>query len=104
MDNIFNQSSGVTDTKGEIANVTSVHFAISPSQGKISNVTSEGRISPDILEETINGFNKLLIQSTIIYFLYDNSEKDDAESDPNSVPKVATYTTNRNYPHKILTN
>ena len=44
-----------------------------------------------MLAETINGFNLLMIQSTI-----KDSEKDDAESDPNSDPNVATYTTNGN--------
>ena len=53
----------------------------------------------DMLAETINVFNKLMIQSTI-----NNSEEDDAESDPNIDPKVATYNTNGNYPHKLILN
>ena len=39
------------------------------------------------------------IQLTINY-----SEEDNAESDPSSDPKVATYTTNGNSSHKLLTN
>ena len=50
-----------------------------------------------MLAETINGFNELRIQSKI-----NNSEEDDAKSDPNSDPKEATYTTNGNYPHKLI--
>ena len=50
-----------------------------------------------MLAETINRFNELTIKSTI-----NNSEEDDAEIDPNRDPKVATYTTNRNSPHKLF--
>ena len=72
-----------------------VHSTISPSQGEIASVTSERRIYLDMLAEIIIGFNELTIQSTI-----NNSEEDDAESDP----KVATYTTNGNSPHKWILN
>ena len=62
-------------------------------------MTSERRISSDILAETINVFNELMIQSTI-----NDSEEYDAESNPNINPKVATYTPNRNYPNKLFIN
>ena len=52
----------------------------------------------------INGFNELTIQSTFNNSAYYDSEKDDAESDPNSDPKVYTYTTNENYPQKLFIN
>ena len=67
-------------------------------------MTNEGRISSEILSETIKGFNGLMIQSTINDSKYYDSEEVDAESDPNSNPKVATHTTNRNYEHKLLIN
>ena len=87
------------------------------TQGVIANVTNERRIYLDILAEKIKRFNGLTIQSTINDSAYYNSEKDDAESDPNINPKVATHTsdgkkrklnytdtTNRNYPRKLLIN
>ena len=89
----------ISPSQGDIANVTSIHSTILTSQGDIASVTSERRIYLDILVEMINGFNELMIQSTI-----NNSEEDDVESDPNSNPKVDTYTTNGNSPHKLLTN
>ena len=52
-----------------------------------------------MLGKTINGFNELTIQSTI-----NKSEEDDAERNPNSNAKVATYTTNGNFPHKLFLN
>ena len=64
-------------------------------QGEISNVTNERRISSEILEETIKGFNGLTIQSTINNSGYYNSEEDYAESDPNSDPKLDTPTSDR---------
>ena len=67
-------------------------------------MTSERRISLDILAETINGFNQLTIQSTVNDSEYYDSEENNAESDPNSDKKLATYTTNGNFPHKLLTN
>ena len=79
--------------------MTSIHSTILTSQGDIASVTSERRIYLDILVEMINGFNELMIQSTI-----NNSEEDDVESDPNSSPKVDTYTTNGNFPHKLILN
>ena len=81
------------------------------TQREITNVTNERRISWDILEETIKVFNGLTLLSTINYSEYYNSEEYEAESNTNSDPKVATYTsdrkkrkvtdtdtTNRNYP------
>ena len=82
------------------------------TQGEISNVTNERRISSDILAETIKVFNGLTIQSTINDSEYYGSEEDDAAINPNRDPKVATHTsdgkkrkvtdtdtTNRNSPH-----
>ena len=46
---------------------------------------------------SINGFNELTIQSTI-----NDSDGDDAESNPKSDPKVATYTTNRKSTQKLF--
>ena len=59
----------------------------------------------------------MALQSTINDFTYYNSEEDDAESYPNSDPKVATHisdgkkgkvadtdTTNRNYQQNLLIN
>ena len=59
----------------------------------------------------------MTLQLTIKDCAYYHSEEDDAESDPNSDPKVSTYnsdgkkikvtdtyTTNRNYPPKVLIN
>ena len=83
----------ISPSQGDIANVTSFHSTISPSQGYIASVTSERQIY------SINGFNELTTQSTI-----NNSEEDDVENDPNSDPKVATYTSNGNYPHKLFIN
>ena len=62
------------------------------SQGEIANMTNERQISSDIWAERIKGFNALTIQSKIKDSAYYNSEEDDAESDPNSDPKVATHT------------
>ena len=52
-----------------------------------------------MLAETINGFNELTIKSTI-----NNSKEDDAGNYPSRDPKVATYTTNRSSPHKVILN
>ena len=103
MDDLFNHST-ILPSQGDIANMTSVHSTISSSPGDISSVKSERRISLDILAETMNGFNELKIQSTINDSAYYDQEENDAESDPNSNPKVATYTTNENSSHKLLTN
>ena len=71
----------------------SQHSTISPSQGDIASVTSERRIS------SINGFNELMIQLTI-----NNSYGNDAESNPSSNQKVATYITNGSFPQKLFNN
>ena len=102
-------------------NVTMYTSSQSPiptnTQRKIENVPNEGEISVEILAETIKGFKGLTLQSKINNYVYYNSEEDDAASDPNSDPKVATHTsdgkkrkftdtetTNGNYPHKLLIN
>ena len=87
------------------------------TQGEITNVTNERQISLEIMVKTIKGFNGLTIKSTINNSAYYNSEEDDAESNPNSDPKVATHTsdgnkrkvtdtdtTNGNSPRKLLIN
>ena len=87
------------------------------TQGEIANVTNERQISLNILAETIKGFNGLTIQSTINDSLYYDSDEDDAESDQKSDSLVATHTsdrnerkindtdtTNRNSPQKLLKN
>ena len=56
----------------------------------------------EILIETINGFNELTIQSIINNSEYYDLDEDDAESDPNSNPKVATYINNGNSSHKLF--
>ena len=93
------QHNTISPSQGEIANVTGVQYTISPSQGDIASMISERQISSDIITEPINGFNELTIKSTI-----NNSEEDEAETDPNSNPKVANYTTNGNYPYKLILN
>ena len=94
------------------------HFPITiNTQRKNSNVKNERRISLNILEETIKRFNGLKIQSIINYSTYYDSEEDNAESDHKSNSLVDTRTsdgnerkitytdtTNRNSPHKLLTN
>ena len=87
------------------------------TQRKNANVKNERRIYSYILAETIYFLNELTIQSTINDSKYNNSEEDDAESDPKSDSLVATHTsdrnemkitdtdtTNRNSTHKLLTN
>ena len=51
MDTFFNQSI-ISPSQGEIANVTSVHSTISPSQ-EYAKLTNDWRIVLDILKETI---------------------------------------------------
>ena len=60
----------------------------------IANVSNERRISSDILAETIKGFNRLTLQSTINYSADYHSEKNDAESD-----KVVDNHTSDRYRH-----
>ena len=57
------------------------------TQGEISNVTNERRISSDILEETIKECNGLTIQSKINDSAYYNSDEDDAKRDPTAIQR-----------------
>ena len=61
MDTFFHQSPVTTNTQGEI-----------------TNMTNERRISLEILAETIKGYNGLTIQSTINDSEYYDSDEDDA--------------------------
>ena len=85
----------MTETEEEERNADHVSMdlpsgdsTISPSWEDIASVTGEMGIS------SINGFNELMIQSTI-----NDSDGDDTKSDPSSNPKVDTYTTKGNYLH-----
>ena len=53
---------------------------------------NERRISLDKLEETLKGFNRLTLQSTINDYADYHSDKNDAERDPKSYHVVATHT------------
>ena len=71
------------DSKRKANNVTMDTFChqypvTTNTQGEIENVTNEKRISSEILEETMKGFNGLTILSTINGSEYYNSEEDDA--------------------------
>ena len=66
------------------------------TQGDISNVTNERRISLNILKETIKRFNGLNFQSIINDSTYYDSEEDDAERDPNTDQLAATHISNGN--------
>ena len=102
-------------------NVTMDTFSQPPvpinTQRKIANVPNERQIASKIMSETIKRFKVLTVQSKINDSEYYNSDEDDAESDPNSGPKVAnqtsdgkkinvtdTDTNNRNYSQKLLIN
>ena len=70
------------DTRHNTNNVTMDNFChqspvTTNTQGEISNVKNERRISSDILAETIKVFNGLTIQSTINDSEYYDSEEDD---------------------------
>ena len=84
-------------------------------QRNIASVPNERQMLSEILAETIKGFKRLTLQSTIKDSAYYNSEDDDAESNPKSNQVVATHTsdgkkrkfadadtTNRNSAHKLL--
>ena len=86
-------------------------------QGKIVNVPNKRQIPLNIMAEMIKIFKGLTLDSTINNSKYYHFEEDDAESDPNSDPKVNTTasngkkrkvtdtdTTNRNYSHRLLIN
>ena len=78
------------------------HYAVTTNtQGGISNVTNETRISSDILVKTMKGFNILTIQSKINNYVYYNSKEDDAESDRKIDQLAATH---KNSPQKLLIN
>ena len=102
-------------------NVTTYNFIQTPittnAQINKIDVANERQISSESLAETIKGFNKLTLQSTINDSAYDHSNKNVAESDPESDPLVDTHTsdgkkrkitdtdtTKGNSPHKLLTN
>ena len=85
------------------------------TQGKIANVPIERQIYSGIQAETIKVFKGLTLRLKINDSEYYHSEEDDAESDPNRNPKVATYTSDGkkrkvtdtdttigNYPNKSL--
>ena len=65
-------------------------------QRKNVNVPNERRISSEILAETIKGFNRLTLHSTINNYAYYNSDEDDAESEPKSDQLVANHTSDGN--------
>ena len=90
---------------------------ITNTQGDISNVTNQRQIYSDIMAETIKGFNGFKTQSTINDSTYYNSKEHNAESDPKSDQLVATNisdgkkrkvtdtdTINRNHQQKLLIN
>ena len=88
------------ESKSNVNNVTMDTFchqspALTNTQGEIANVTDEKRISSNILAEAIKGFIGLTIQSTINNSEYYNSEEDETESDPNRNPKLAPHTNYR---------
>ena len=70
------------------------HSPVITNAKKNTNVTNDRRIASDILEETINGFKGLTLQSTINSSPYYNSDKDEAESDLKNDQLVATHTSN----------
>ena len=61
-----------------------------------ADVANEKRISLDCLTETIKGFNRLTLQSTINDYANDHSNKNVPESDPKSDPFVDTHTSDEN--------
>ena len=82
-----------------------------------TDVANKRQISLDSLAETIKGFNRLTLDSTINDYADDHSNKNVAESDPKSDPLVDTHTsdrkkvkitdtdtTNGNSAQKLLTN
>ena len=54
------------------------------TQEDIANVTNERRISSNIMAETIRGFKRLTLQSTIKDSAYHNSEEDVTKINPNN--------------------
>ena len=109
------------NVKHNAKNVTMDTFCQSPvttnTQRNNTNVTNERRISSDILENMIKGFEGLTLQSTINDSAYYDSDESESESDPKIDQLVATCTsvrtkrkvtdtdtTNRNSPHLLLIN
>ena len=81
------------------------------------DVTNERRISLDSLTETLKGFNRLTLQSTINDSAFDHSNKNVTKSEPKGDHLISTHTNDRkkikitnadtikvNFPQKILTN
>ena len=66
------------------------------TQRKNANVANERQIYSDIMEEIIEVFKRLTLQSTINDYVYYNSDEDAAESDPKSDPLVDTHTSDGN--------
>ena len=102
-------------------------LSLSLHKTKYANMTNEREIASGIFEETIKEFKRCTIQSTIcdfaqygsnkqveaindydeqVYAINDSGELVDIISDPTGDPssysKVATYTTNRNFPQNLL--
>ena len=109
------------DAKHNANNVTKDTFIQYPVPANTprekTDVANERRISSDSLTETLKGFNRLMLQSTINDSTNDYSNKNVAESDPESDPLVDihtsdgkkrkitdTDTTKGNSPQKLLTN
>ena len=109
------------DAKQNANNVTTDTFIQSSvttnTPREKTDVPHERRIYLDSLTETLKGFNRLTLQSTISVSADDHSDKNDAEIDPKSDQVVATHTsdgkkrkvtatdtTKGNSPYKLLTN
>ena len=106
-----------------VNNITTDNLCQSPvtihAQKKNANGTNERRIVSSILAETIKQFKGCTIQSTISDYAHSDSKEQvnairnseelvdavsDPKSNPSSDPKVATYTTNGNFPQKLMKN
>ena len=102
-------------------NVTMVTFchslATTNTQRKNSEIPNEWRTASGFLAETIKGYKRLTLHSTINDSEYYSSDKDYAESDPKKDLLVATHTSdgkknkatdtgtiNRSSPQKLLIN
>ena len=92
----------MVETEEEERNANNVNmdtFCQSPVtkniQIKNANVPNERQIPLDILAEIVKGFKGLTLHSKINNSGYNNSDKDDAESDQKSDQLVATHTSDR---------
>ena len=87
------------DEERNANNVTTDTFIQSPittnAPREKTDVADERRIYLKILTETIKGFNRLTLQSTMNDSADDHSNKNVAESDPKSDPLVDTHTNDR---------